>query len=313
MAVLPAIPGLSVQVEGAGEFSPEYEVPEPQVLAAGPPTPECSCYIESKSGAKFAVVMTVSSEYLFPPRRDMLSTHIVVDGAHEVKTAAHHMKRGPNDPPHRQRVTGVISGSKDRAKAIMHRFRFTAVKSIDDSGKMRIEQDKKLAAALGTIKVGVIASKYGDSGPPISNCLSSNQASLELSEKAMKGSAPSSDTDSEAVCLRKSSNQGTRYKAVKGSLSAPSDSTIDLMTDALRREMIIPRSPSPEPRDTAVADLSEGELRRLAGERLEQIKRGEHVDSRSVKREMDMPPFITGPLKIVRTGDGTEVFDLTDD
>lgn len=88
------------------------------------------------------------------------------------------------------------------------------------------------------------------------------------------------------------------------------------LADALKGEMVIPRSPS-LPSPSAVDDLSEEEIRRLAEERLAEIKR-EKRRNQSVKREFtevfdltddQQPPRV---IKMARTPNGEETIDLTE-
>ncbi|KAM0556829.1 hypothetical protein ACHAPJ_005889 [Fusarium lateritium] len=87
--------------------------------------------------------------------------------------------------------------------------------------------------------------------------------------------------------------------------------------EALQHEMIIPRTPSPEPSVTishaedVLSHLSESDIRRLAMERLHenQIKN----ESPIVKREADQTPSTSRPWKIVKLDDGKQAIDLTDD
>lgn len=50
------------------------------------------------------------------------------------------------------------------------------------------------------------------------------------------------------------------------------DKTSNIKSDALRSEMIIPRTPSPEAPDEGLDGLSLDEIRRLARERLAEVK-----------------------------------------
>ncbi|KAI1031992.1 hypothetical protein LB504_000504 [Fusarium proliferatum] len=88
-------------------------------------------------------------------------------------------------------------------------------------------------------------------------------------------------------------------------------------TEALQHEMIIPRTPSPEPSATTGIDasalslLTESDIRRLALERLRdtQIKN----ESSRVKREAEEASQSPRRWKFVRLDGGKETVDLTDD
>ncbi|RKL46034.1 hypothetical protein BFJ72_g2943 [Fusarium proliferatum] len=92
---------------------------------------------------------------------------------------------------------------------------------------------------------------------------------------------------------------------------------VPLSSKALQHEMIIPRTPSPEPSATTSIDasalslLTESDIRRLALERLRdtQIKN----EPSHVKREAEEASQSPRRWKFVRLDDGKEAVDLTDD
>lgn len=85
--------------------------------------------------------------------------------------------------------------------------------------------------------------------------------------------------------------------------------------EALRQELIIPRSPSPQPSPSIgtpnINDLSMAEIRQLAQDRLSDIhSRKRRSDIKEEAKEM---PRSVRPLKFVRTEDGRKAIDLTED
>ncbi|KAK6953414.1 hypothetical protein Daesc_005718 [Daldinia eschscholtzii] len=93
--------------------------------------------------------------------------------------------------------------------------------------------------------------------------------------------------------------------------------------DALKREMVIPRTPSPGPGlKREVAQMSRAELEQLARERLDQLESNENIKEEckpAIKREfggiIDLSEEVKQPIKFSRPVlmVPNEVIDLTDD
>ncbi|QPC75473.1 hypothetical protein HYE68_006225 [Fusarium pseudograminearum] len=162
----------------------------------------------------------------------------------------------------------------------------------DSASRSKIEEDALRAKGLGTIKLAVSTaktskkqSKQRSSGPTILH-------QSDFAEKALKGKEISHATTGD--------NTLTIFNA-----------------EALQHEMVIPRTPSPEPPavandgDDVLSHLSESEIRRLATERLREsnIK----LESSGIKREANDHLATTRPWKVVKLDDGKEAVDLTDE
>lgn len=130
------------------------------------------------------------------------------------------------------------------------------------------------------------------------------------------------------------------------------DNTLTIFNaEALQNEMVIPRTPSPEPPavandgDDVLSYLSESEIRRLAMERLRDSNVSSlplgiwrklyyipkwwelrlvfyicltnlaqiKLESSGIKREANGHPATTRPWKVVKLDDGKEAVDLTDE
>jgi len=85
MVVLDEVPLVTARVRVAGELATEYDPPDDQepVISLdkeGNNIPTRSCYIESKSGAEFAVEVKVSDKYRLPRFHDAFVAEVFIDG-----------------------------------------------------------------------------------------------------------------------------------------------------------------------------------------------------------------------------------------
>ncbi|RGP66524.1 hypothetical protein FLONG3_8834 [Fusarium longipes] len=86
MAVLDEAPHIKARIRVAGELATEYEVPNDLEMIDGPSTGEATtprkhCYIECKSGAEFAIEVTVTCDFKLPKKNDTVWVSIFIDGA----------------------------------------------------------------------------------------------------------------------------------------------------------------------------------------------------------------------------------------
>ncbi|KAF5610383.1 uncharacterized protein FSUBG_3299 [Fusarium subglutinans] len=249
MAVLDKVPLITARVRVAGELATEYDPlddhePVINLDKKGSKIPTRNCYIESKSGAEFAIEITVSDKYQPPKSHDTLITEVYIDGQWRRGKVMHvPLSRG------REKTIIISSGRASREKMgekpMIGKFVFAPINKISDPMSAdKLNEDLERAETLGTIRL----------------CLS---------------------------------------------------------TEALQHEMIIPRTPSPEPSATTSIDanalslLSESDIRRLALERLRdtQIKN----EFSPVKREAEEASQSPRRWKFVKLNDGKEAVDLTDD
>ncbi|KAF7562437.1 hypothetical protein G7046_g1724 [Stylonectria norvegica] len=291
MAVLPGVPGLSVRIRVGGELATEY--PNDIDIAD---RVESRCFIESKTDTEFSVEVAAGPEYRFSdPRHNTIIFDINIDDTYW------HAPRFDYKEFARNQITEVID-----AVPIKSVYPGTVIekKALDESEKSRIASDAQVAKSLGTIRVEVIVGTDAGRVPRCST-IPIAERSLEIAEKAMKGAELSHGTRLASAELVKHDDIRTSTNRVKvGQLYFHYRSR-----EALHREMVIPRSPSPPP----LENLSDEEIRRLALERLQDIRSAEEKP-RVVKRELDgTPPPPPRPLKVVKLDDGTEAFDLTDE
>ncbi|KAI8418150.1 hypothetical protein FOFC_00715 [Fusarium oxysporum] len=297
MAVLDEVPLVTARVRVAGELATEYDPLDNQESVInldkeGTKIPTRNCYIESKSGAEFAVEVTVSDKYRLPHSHDTLIAEVSIDG--QVMESCY--IRTPFSPG--MPSTIVISSAEflaEKERVVARKFVFAPItKTSDHISTDRLNNDIKQAETLGTIRLLLTTGRF--EGPCFKKPLSWHGGrDVELAEKALKGRAISHAT------LRLLGEIFFRYRSYQ----------------ALQHEMIIPRTPSPKLSATAGLDedslshLSESDIRRLALERLHDTQAKDEVSQ--VKREAAENPRTPRQWKFVRLEDGKEAVDLTDD
>ncbi|KAI1364963.1 hypothetical protein F5Y08DRAFT_305483 [Xylaria arbuscula] len=317
MAISESVPGIAVTVQCDKQPLPEFEDPDAHDhnddAAAYPIETK---YVECIDNAHFQICLVVDSSYDWSYRNHVLVAVISVDGQW---VRGQIIKQRPEDNGYyKHRVNG-----KEVCNSLgtwsVRRFIFSAVKTIDEAKKERVEGDRKIANGLGTIHVDFFRATIR--APSTGHVTDANSGGFELAEKALKGKAIS---------------HGTSYGA-REAIPTPKFSKTDYLPedngpivtfkffyrsrDALKRELIIPRSPSRSP---TIEDLTPAERDRLARERLNELreKRIKSDNSGSlIKREFNEVFDLTidtptpHPTKKSRLEDGKEidVVDLTDD
>ncbi|KAI0401204.1 hypothetical protein F4802DRAFT_440587 [Xylaria palmicola] len=322
MAIHPDLPGLEATVRCNGQALPEYEDPDAganddAANDGADSRPSTTKYIECLDGAEFDVFIKVAAPYQWGYLNHIVIADLVVDGQHiqgsvfrnpvsnVLATSTHFIKGRESN----------VGGTWSRQN-----FKFAAVKTIDDARKERVESDLKVAKDLGTIEVQFFREiEYGPSShTPADNCES---ATFELAEKSLKGKAISHGTSYGPG----SATIAPRY--ISTSKLAGDNGPILVIRflyrsrDALKRELVIPRSPSLSP---TLENLTPAERDRLARERLDELrnhKMKRETRNTIIKREFgevfdltEEPPAPRSTKKS-RLQDGREVdvVDLTDD
>ncbi|KAI1427934.1 hypothetical protein F5Y12DRAFT_734314 [Xylaria sp. FL1777] len=323
MAIHEDVPGVEATVRCHERPLPELEDPNAHDSDDGGSCPTVTKYIECVDDTEFGVSIVVDSTYHWGYRNHILVATVYIDGKHirgsvirERETRygglAIHQIKGKEVYSH---SSGIWS---------LRKCKFAAVNTIDDAQKERVESDLKVAKTLGTIEVRITrAIEYGFKNKTHFST-DAKSGNFELAEKSLKGKAVS---------------HGTSYGVCE---AIPSPAWIDARDivedngpilifrfmyrsrDALRRELIIPRSPSRSP---AFEDLTPAERDRLARERLNELR---ELREKKLKREDNGPmikrefgevfdltqdPPVCRPTKKSRLQDGREVdvVDLTDD
>ncbi|KAI8955992.1 hypothetical protein F4801DRAFT_184941 [Xylaria longipes] len=317
MAIHNDVPGVEVTVRCNKVPLQEYEDPNAHDNNDAATCPLTTKYIECIDDAEFDVTIQASSDYQWGYRNHVLSAATYVDG----KYVQGNIIRSTNTDYGRRfelPVKGREVYSSSTGLWSQQRFKFTAVKTVDDTQKERVERDLKVAKNLGTIEVRFTRKIEHGSISYHGGTSDAKSGAFELAEKSIKGEGVSHGTsygDCEAI-------RTPHFVDVRS--LAEDDGPILIIRfvyksrDALKRELIIPRSPSP-----TLENLAPAERDRLARERLEELRdiKIKREGSRTIKREfgevvdLTIDPPAPRVAKKTRLQDGTQVdlIDLTED
>ncbi|KAI1496181.1 hypothetical protein F5X99DRAFT_401202 [Biscogniauxia marginata] len=326
MAIVEDVPGVEVTILVRGQPSREYEDGDSSEAQdqAGAACPVACKYIECADDTEF-VVQTKITGYKWGYRNHALSSETYVDGK-RIRGVLIRSLKCEQYCPYTCTVQGEEKYDRATGRWSVHRFKFAAVDTVDEARKERVAEDIKIAKNLGVIEVKLLrVTEHGPTGySQRASGINPGTGKFELTEKSLKGKAIS---------------HGTSYSKAE-SISAPR--FVDTRTipedngpiaiyrflyrsrEALKRELIIPRSPAPSP---TLQGLTDAERDRLARERLEELKQAKIKKERNViKREFgevfdltkdndEVPLEPPRPTKVSRLSSGreVEVVDLTDD
>ncbi|KAI0426528.1 hypothetical protein F5Y09DRAFT_345625 [Xylaria sp. FL1042] len=318
MAIHPDVPGIEVTVRCHGQPLDELEDPDVHDNDDAVARPSVRKYIECVDDTEFDIFVAVDSRYDWNYRNHILVSNVYIDGQLIRGTVVR-----PVDLRHDNRATHRVRGKEvfDHNTGLwsLRRFKFAPVKTIDDAQKERVECDLKVAKTLGTIEIAFTRAIEHGSTAYTSRPNEGQSGSFELAEKSLKGRAVSHGT-SFGGCEAIRVPTGIDARDIK------EDNGPILVfkfmyrsRDALKRELIIPRSPSRSP---TLEDLTPVERDRLARERLNELRKMKQENSGPlIKREfgevldLTRDPPVPRPTKKSKLQDGREVdvVDLTDD
>ncbi|KZL77472.1 hypothetical protein CT0861_08623 [Colletotrichum tofieldiae] len=304
MAIIDGFPGVKVTVQVDGQDAIEYGDPDGFENDTNRKNAHWRTfsYVESKDDAFFSVRYQVDNSHRWDSPHHAFALTLYVDGRRMdgvVCEARHFLNL---DPFYVWETT--VEGSRERSTASgyerLRKFKFSKVTMIDDAAKDRVEVDTKKAKSLGVIEVfiypmvitGPMRHTTTEHRPDAQN------DGFEIAEKALKGRAVSHGTSfADGGIVSQKPTVTAEYLNNHNPIAAFSFKYRS--RDALHKELIIPRSPSPEPID----GMSEAEIRRLAAERLEDINVNRRC-SPTVKRE--------GRRSIIKR-EYAEILDLTEE
>ncbi|KAK7977449.1 hypothetical protein PG996_003503 [Apiospora saccharicola] len=322
MTINEDVPGVHVAVQINGADVTEYAAPDAGDDDA--PHPTVTKYIECIDDTKFAIRMGVNGAYEWGYRNHALSLQVYVDGHWVIgKLFRNPAHQGFFASPDESIIRGREEINPSTNEWELRNFKFASVTTVDEAQHERVKNDLKIATKLGVIEVRVLRGIIG--GEIVTRPGNIKNSKFELSEKSLKGKAVSHGTNFE---------KGTRLE------KAPKYSDFQVLpedngpiavfrliyrsrgyTEALKREMIIPRTPPP--RSPRLAALTDAERDRLARERLEQLN-GVKVKPEGgapIKREhgeyydltQDAAPRRPSKRTKLHSGEEVDLIDLTDD
>lgn len=327
MAILPAVPGLEVTIQSFNEDLPEYDDDSDFTQSKFAHLPEgkrSQKFVECKTNAEFRIRLVLKHPYKMDCQS--LAFKANVDG--------HGIAQATCTDAWFARCSGyymeLITARLDRISPTQlssRNLKFSSIKKVDDPDSHRVKKDAKALAGIGEIVVSVHRAVQRDSNvPAVGNYnLSQHKPPAEVAEKALKGKAIS---------------HGVSY-GEQQIVTRTSKDTVDLdgphnpigvfvfkyrSREDLQSELIIPRSPSPDPvpsplhaRSSNGNNAAVSRDARLANlkKEIEKIK-AEDDNSRGRKRNWEDEASGSGSssgraLKTSRSAHGNIVIDLTDD
>ncbi|KAK8102039.1 hypothetical protein PG984_015185 [Apiospora sp. TS-2023a] len=257
MGIIEDVPGVEISIHVAGAPAKEYADPEPDEMPN-----KCflsSVYIECVDNQAFSFHYQVDKTYDWGHKDHLLRLKFYL-GNKRVKARVI-QGSSTRSRPYDGEVRNQVEFNASTNKWYSHKFVFTAVEKVDDGDKKRVEQDKKIAQHLGVLKVEVwrvTIDRIDDHQPQPQKRGSSNGPSGRglppIAEKAFKGkeiSHGASLDEGEPIENMSSQNSSGKqywYRAL------PEDNgplAVYLFKyrsrEALQKEWVIPRSPSPIP------------------------------------------------------------------
>ncbi|KAI1074505.1 hypothetical protein F5B20DRAFT_563534 [Whalleya microplaca] len=325
MAILEDVPGVQVTVEINGQDVREYN--DPDASESGPADcPTSYKYIECIDDAEFSVKARISEDYEWGYKDHSLATRLYVDGKFIRGQFARERDTFHNGY-YEIHLRRFETRSQTSGEWYSHKLKFSAINTVDSALKERVKKDMQTTKSLGLIELRVQRVLEFESGPMTNGAHLQSQANkFELAEKSLKGKAISHGT----TCTM---GKKIETPTVIRSEILPEDNGSPIAVfkfyyrsrEALKREMIIPRTPSPDAAASSnIANMSRDEVERLAQERLEQLRSDrlkKEERKPSIKREVgeviDLSEGNTNsrPSKLTRLSSGrhAEVIDLTDD
>ncbi|KZL79855.1 hypothetical protein CI238_02350 [Colletotrichum incanum] len=310
MAVIDGLPEIkvSIRLNGSHDDCAEYDDPGPPQSPAsrGTATHSISKIIKSQDDANFSIHCEVKDARCWIQDKRGLGTNIYIDGS--IVSRLGIMEKELRNGVCCGAVEGIMVESAKSGMAMLKRFRFTAIKQVEEGG-VRVAEDLKVVKHIGNIEIIAyrIEIHRRKDWKPITATLKT-----ELAEKDMKCKNLSHSTSlSKGRETRKSYYLTVTY--IDGEVQLARFIFRYKSKAALQIDGIIPRDPSPElsteHQTKNAADLPEAELLRLTQERLHQLANVKRECISGVKREAD-DEIDLRQRKIYKTdADGT--IDLT--
>ncbi|KDN66023.1 hypothetical protein CSUB01_00689 [Colletotrichum sublineola] len=290
MAIIRDFPSVKVTIQVDGRDAIEYDDPDGFENDTNRKNARWRTYsyVESKDDAFFSVRYQVDNSHRWESPDHAFALTLYVDGKRMdgvVCEARHFLNSNPFYV-----WENTIEGSRQRSTASgydrLNKFKFSKVTtrmpgprpmrqasltdfiSVDDAANDRVKTDTAKAKLLGVIEVFIYPmvitgpTRYTNS----SHRHDVQDDNFEIAEKALKGRAVSHGTSfADGGIVSQKPTVTAEYLNDRNPIAAFSFKYRS--RDALHKELIIPRPPSPEP----IAGLSEAEIRRLAVERLDDI------------------------------------------
>ncbi|ORY60031.1 uncharacterized protein BCR38DRAFT_375017 [Pseudomassariella vexata] len=309
MTIIEDVPGVEIAVQIGGADVVEYDALDAD--GDEPVCPTITKYIECIDDAHFVIRTRIDNFYHWGYKDHVLSLQLYIDGTWinaRICRASDTRRTGYRE----NKISGREEPSGPNGQWVLRKFKFSSVHTVDDSKRERVEKDREIAKNLGVIEVKV--RRGTDYGLIELRQNTIKNKKFEIAEKALKGKAISHGTALTAGDVVAAPNYvDFRYLPEDGDRPIAVYKFLYRSREALKREIIIPRTPPP--RSPTLAALSEAERDRLARERLEELRHARiKSENGAIKREFGEVYDLTmdNVPKRPKLGPG-EVIDLTDD
>ncbi|KAI1121100.1 hypothetical protein F5Y10DRAFT_282747 [Nemania abortiva] len=312
MAVLDEVPGIEVTVQIDGQNITEYDdhhISEPDA-DMNPGCPVMSKYVEAIDDAEFSIKVAVDDEvYAWENTEHRLRAQTTIDGRW---VSGPLLKRG--DEP--RVIEGYKYYSEESQQWYCKKFKFSAISTDGDPQAARIEKDIEAVKDIGLIQVEFGRRVLKSQLKPASSPPLVNTNTLNVAEKALKGKAISHSMSYviPQTPMLNSLIEDLQFDIIQYMLT-------HIHIEGLKRELAIPRTPSPEPVTPIVPkfvhNMTIAELQHLAQERLDQIQWAEEAKygyKSAVKRKANEVVDVDEEADKARAAKRPAVtIDLTDD
>ncbi|KAK2593358.1 hypothetical protein QQS21_008933 [Conoideocrella luteorostrata] len=307
--VISRVPSIDVSIHTGGHVAQEYP-PLGHYDDDVHGCPSHISYIESKSGEKFSIEVSVTpGNEAFG--QNVLVCAVYVDGNYVQGLAL----TGENHDPSRgirKSIIGPLGPSSTLERATQHSFTFTPVSLVEEVSNAAIEEQARISQNLGTIRVQLLRGRKWQCVAP--HTITRVSPTFVLTEKALKGKDISHGTSFPPSHI-------VPYRQGRCSFDPKPIARYEFRyrsRGALQRELIIPFTPPPPTRSASeeIASMTEEEVRRaLLRTKRQQAVKLEDI-SLHAKRTIDLTDDDVdvsgnGPFKMIKMEDSRDVVDLT--
>ncbi|KAH7367224.1 hypothetical protein B0T11DRAFT_274902 [Plectosphaerella cucumerina] len=310
MAICDEVPQIRVTVRVNGSEAAEYndEDGSPENDPSIKVMNTVSKYIESQDDATFSICITIDSSYSFQPDDHSLSCAVLVDGKW-IRTPIMTTRRLAVE------VNGHDWLPEGSSTWKTQPLKFAGITTVENTAESRVKEDSIAAKSLGLIQVCV--QRCVTTGKSAAPQQKNTASTTELAEKALKGSAAShgavygADVDIPTPNFVKCTDLDEGTGLIRFNFKYRS-------RDSLQKLMIIPRTPSPDPVEEEIGNLSQEAIvslarRQLLHERATSNDTIKAEDMTVIKKEAEVYD-LTGEAPVcVRKRKRAKTIDLTED
>ncbi|KAI3343650.1 hypothetical protein F4824DRAFT_493903 [Ustulina deusta] len=284
MAVLDEVPGIEVTIQVNGQNATEYVDPHASDTDrdANLGCPVVSKYIESIDDAEFSIKMAIDDDtYAWDDIEHVLSAEVNIDGKQVTSFLAERGGEG-------MMAEDQLIYSEESQQWYCRKMKFSAISIAEDRNAAQVQEDIETVKEVGLIQVSLERCVEEGRATPVPDPFI-NTNTLEVAEKVLKGKTISHSASLGNPMITEETDlyHSSRVAADNGPIAV--FRFIYRSQESLKKELIIPRSPSPElvvpTTSVSIGNLTMAEVRRLAQERLDQINAAKSRHGSAMKRQ----------------------------